>query len=143
MCLEHERDLTNSSSERIILAETSILTHYIILQMNQILKNLHLNEERIKNNLYLLGGRQCSEHLMIKLAGKIGRQEAHKLLKQLSNTEDFYNAVLSNELISQYFTEQEIREILEPTIYLGLAPKVAQHVVEIAAKNTKKREDTQ
>ena len=136
-------DLTNSSSERIILAETSILTHYIILQMNQILKNLHLNEERIKNNLYLLGGRQCSEHLMIKLADKIGRQEAHKLLKQLSNTEDFYNAVLSNELISQYFTEQEIREILEPTNYLGLAPKVAQHVVEIAAKNTKKREDTQ
>lgn len=134
VCLEHERDLTNSSSERVILAETSILTHYVLLQMNQVLKSLHLNEAKIRENLYLLQGRQCAEHLMIKLADKIGRQKAHELVKQLSHQEDFFEAVATNEIISQYFTEQEIKDILEPTNYLGLAPEVAQNMANQAKK---------
>ena len=129
VCLEHERDLTNSSSERLILAETSILTHYILLQMNQVLLSLHLNEDKIKKNLYLKNGAQCSEHLMIKLSDKIGRQKAHELLKHLSNQDNFMQSAKENETVKQFFSEDEIDSILEPMNYVGLASKIVEKFV--------------
>jgi len=130
ICLEHERDLTNSSSERVILAETSILTHYILLQMNSVLKSLHLNSEKIKANLYLRKGAQCAENLMIELASKLGRQQAHELLKQLSNEENFVKAVKNNTVIMEFFTAEEIDRILNPINYVGLSSQVIEQALE-------------
>jgi adenylosuccinate lyase len=140
VCLEHERDLTNSSSERLVLAETSILTHYILLQMNQVLSSLHFNEEKIKKNLYLRNGAQCSEHLMIRLSDKIGRQKAHELLKQLSNKDNFMQATKDNETVREFFSEDEIDSILEPMNYVGLASKIVEEFVN-SLKDEKDEEE--
>ncbi len=130
ICLEHERDLTNSSSERVILAETSILTHYILLQMNGVLKTLHLNLDKIEANLYLRKGAQCAENLMIELASKLGRQRAHEMLKQLSNEENFVEAVKNNAIIMEFFSEKEIDRILDPKNYIGLSSQVVEQALE-------------
>jgi len=130
ICLEHERDLTNSSSERVILAETSILTHYLILQMNIILKNLYINYPKIEENLLLMKGAQCAEHLMIKMTDKIGRQKAHELLRQLSSAENFIKTVKSNPTITKFFTEEEIDEILNPKNYSGLASEIIEEMLK-------------
>jgi len=128
--LEHERDLSNSSTERILLSQASILTHYIILQMNQILTSLYLNEEKIRYNLFLREGAQCAENLMIKLTDKIGRQKAHELLKNLSNEEHFEMAVKSNKTITNFFSEEELDELLNPLNYLGLAKEIVQEYLD-------------
>ncbi len=128
--LEHERDLSNSSTERVILSQTSILTHYILLQMNQILSSIHLNQEKIRHNLYLRDGAQCAEHLMIKLTDKIGRQKAHDLLKKLSNEENFTKAVKQNEVITEYYSDEEIEKILDPQNYLGLSKDIVQEFLD-------------
>ncbi|MHA1622271.1 MAG: adenylosuccinate lyase [Candidatus Heimdallarchaeaceae archaeon] len=130
ICLEHERDLTNSSSERVILTETSILTHYVLLQMNSVLKSLHLNLDKIKANLYLRKGAQCAENLMIELASKLGRQQAHELLKQLSNEENFVEAVKNNTIIMGFFRDEEIDRILDPKNYVGLSSQVVEQALE-------------
>ena len=130
ICLEHERDLTNSSSERVILAETSILTHYILLQMNSVLKALHLNLDKIKVNLYLKKGAQCAENLMLELVSKLGRQQAHEMLKHLSNEENFVEAVKNNTVIMEIFTEEEIDRILDPKNYVGLSSQVVDQALE-------------
>ena len=124
--LEHERDLSNSSAERIIFSQTSILTHYIILQMNEILTSINVNTEKIQSNLYLSKGAQCAENLMIKLTDKIGRQEAHNLLKQLSNERNFIESVKNNEIITKYFTNEQIDTILDPLNYLGLSEEIVE-----------------
>ncbi len=136
--LEHERDLTNSSSERILLSESSILTHFIILEMIKVLKSLNFNIENIRHNLYYQDGAQCAEHLMIKLSDKIGRQKAHFLLKRLSKESDFANAVKQNEQIMEYFSDEEIDYILDPMNYVGLASEVVDsfiHKLNRSAKN--------
>ena len=130
ICLEHERDLTNSSSERVILAETSILTHYILLQMNSVLNSLHLNLDKIEANLYLRKGAQCAENLMIELASKLGRQRAHEMLKQLSNEENFVEAVKNNGVIMEFFRDEEIDRILDPKNYVGLSSQVVEQALE-------------
>ena len=134
ICLEHERDLTNSSSERVILAESSILTHYILLQMNIILRNIYLNRSKIEENLFLMKGSQCAEHLMIKMTNKIGRQKAHELLRQLSSAENFEKAVKSTDSITKFFSEEEIDEILNPKNYTGLAVGIVEDMVEAFSK---------
>jgi len=127
--LEHERDLSNSSAERVIFAETSILTHYILLQMNDILKNLHFNIPKIRENLYLRKGAQCAEHLMIRLSDRMGRQKAHELLKQLSNEEDFIEAAKTNSIVAKMFSSTEIEDILDPINYLGLSKQIIDNLL--------------
>jgi len=142
VCLEHERDLTNSSSERILLSEISILTHFLILQMNSILDTLYLNEEKIRKNLYLKDGAQCSEHLMIRLAEHIGRQKAHKLLKHLSSQPNFKETVKNDEIVKKYFSEEEIDKILDPMNYVGLASQTVEKFVLSLEKEEKDEKAT-
>ena len=96
--------------------------------MNKILQSLYLNLPKIEENLQLRKGAQCAEHLMIRMADKIGRQKAHDLLKKLSNEENFMQAVKNNSVISEYFSIEEIEEILDPKNYLGLSTKIVDNL---------------
>jgi len=129
ICLEHERDLTNSSSERIIFSEASILTHFLLEEMNIVLQTLYINKSKIQENLYFLKGAQCAEHLMIKLSSKIGRQKAHDLLKKLSSEENFSQAVKNNDIVKQHYNNEEIDKILDPMNYTGLSNKIVEDFV--------------
>jgi len=129
ICLEHERDLTNSSSERIIFSEASILTHFLLEEMNIVLQTLYINKSKIQENLHLLKGAQCAEHLMIKLSSKIGRQKAHDLLKKLSSEENFSQAVKNNDIVKQHYNNEEIDKILDPMNYTGLSNKIVEDFV--------------
>ncbi|MDH5644524.1 MAG: adenylosuccinate lyase, partial [Candidatus Heimdallarchaeota archaeon] len=134
--LEHERDISNSSVERVILPESIILTHYILKQIKSILDDLRVNEERIKQNLHLTGGRQLAERLMLSLSDKIGRQTAHEILNELSDSEDFIGAITSHEKISTLFTQEEISYLLDPTTYTGLANEKVEDVLKLFSKKT-------
>lgn len=74
-------------------------------------------------------GAQCAENLMIKLTDKIGRQNAHELLKQLSSEENFIKAVKRNETISEHLSEKEIETILDPSSYVGIAVQIVENLV--------------
>lgn len=133
--LEHERDMTNSSTERIIIPQLMTLTDFILLEMKEILSGVTINEENVMKNLYLLDGRQCSENLLVKLTKSIGRQKAHTILRDLMKVENFRSAVNNHPRISEIFTEKEIEEILDPQNYIGLAPEIVDRIVtEIEGK---------
>ncbi|MQY82984.1 adenylosuccinate lyase, partial [archaeon] len=78
IALEHERDISNSSLERIIIPEGFILTDYILRQMTGILRDAVFDYENIERNLNLTLGLCLTEKVMIELVEKgIGRQDAH------------------------------------------------------------------
>ena len=81
----HERDLTQSSTERFVLPESSILLDYILSLMVNIIANLRVDSERMLANMSITQGRAMSESVMMALAKKgYNRQEAHELLRQLT-----------------------------------------------------------
>ncbi|MHA1167724.1 MAG: adenylosuccinate lyase, partial [Candidatus Hodarchaeales archaeon] len=129
MTLEHERDLTNSSSERIIIPETVTLTDFIILETVKILHGIVVDEKRVKNNLHLTSGRVCAERLMLALADKIGRQKAHELLNRLAGEEGNYTEAVKNSPVSQYLSNDEIDTLLNPETYTGLSNEIAERVL--------------
>lgn len=134
--IEHERDLTNSSSERIIFPESFILLDYVLTEIISILKGLEFNYENIQRNLELEGGLYMSENVMIKLVEKgLGRQEAHEILRQLaiecrSGKKSLMEAILNHQKLKTLVTEDELREWLDPKQYIGTAVEQVEKLVE-------------
>ena len=127
--LEHERDLTNSSTERVTLPTAACLCHYILLEMAKVLIALHVDEEAVGRNLRAGGGTQLAERIMMAIAGKIGRQTAHEILRTHAGATDFVGALRADARIAAALTPAELDELLDPTTYSGIAPAVIDSVI--------------
>ncbi|RLG95012.1 adenylosuccinate lyase [Candidatus Bathyarchaeota archaeon] len=134
----HERDLTQSSSERFIIPEACILVDYMLHLMIGILSNLEVDEERMRKNIELTQGRIMSEALMLALTRKgMSRQEAHELVRRLAiksadEKRPFKDVIMEDDRITSLLSMEEIEEALDPEMYLGTAVKQ----VELAIKKT-------
>ncbi|MCJ7424333.1 adenylosuccinate lyase [Candidatus Bathyarchaeota archaeon] len=128
----HERDLTQSSTERFVIPEAFILADYSLYLMIDIIANLRVDEKRMMKNLELTDGRIMSEAVMMALAKKgFNRQEAHELLRKLAivseATKRPLKAILcENSDIVDKLSEKEIDFALNPGNYLGTAVRQAE-----------------
>jgi len=123
---EHERDMRGWQTEWEFIAETCIMTDAVLKNTSYIIKDLIVRPENIENNMYKLKGLMLSEAIMLKLAEKIGRQEAHKIVYQTCM--DAYGkgislkeALLQNDIVVKNLNTEEINSILDPKNYTGLA----------------------
>jgi adenylosuccinate lyase len=125
--LWHERDLTNSSCERIIIPEACILLDYILNLGVDLISNLAFNQKKIKENLNLSQGRIMAESIMIKLVEKgLGRQKAHELTRECAMesyrlNKPFKEALEKNKEITKLLSEKELENALKPEAYIGTA----------------------
>jgi len=141
----HERDLTQSSTERYMLPETCILVDYMLFLMTNIVANLRVDEKCMLKNTELTQGRTMSEAVMIALTKKgMSRQEAHELLRKLSvksETEKrpFKKILLQDKIVSKKLSEKEIADALKPRNYLGTAKQQVGRMVKKTMKERKAR----
>jgi adenylosuccinate lyase len=81
--LEHERDLTNSANERIIIPETIILTHYMIRNLTEIISGMEFLEENIARNIQISPAIFMEKKMMDLITEEgFGRQEAYQQAKK-------------------------------------------------------------
>ncbi len=131
--LWHERDLTNSSVERVILPETFVLLDEMLKSIKKVLSGLEFFPENIKRNLYLTKNLIMAEPLMLKLTEKgMGRQEAHELVRKLAmkafeEGRDLLEVVKESEAMV-YLSEDDLNS-LKPENYIGLAPQIVDSVI--------------
>ena len=115
IALWHERDISHSSVERIILPEITSLIYYIIKLSKEIIKNLIIDEKRIKENMEKFGKFYLTQPFLLKLVQKgISRKIAYEWLKKISHLENknFESAILNDSEIKKYLSEDEIKECL-------------------------------
>lgn len=122
-----ERDLTNSSCERVIFPEASILADHILNVMIGVLEGIRLNPENIRRNLEMLHGVNMAESVMIELTKRgMDRQNAHEIVR-VSSMSAFemktpVSEILSqNKEVSSYLKKEEIESLLLPDNYIGTA----------------------
>ena len=138
--LWHERDLTNSSCERIILPESAILTDYILNLSIKLFSKLDFYEENIERNLNASNGLVMAERFMSKLTQKgMGRQSAYALVRRCAMDAYAENTglremVSKQEEILKYMSQEEIDEPLHPHTYLGSSNKFVDNVINYAQK---------
>lgn len=131
--LWHERDLTNSSVERVILPETFVLLDEMLKSIKKVLFGLEFFPENIKRNLYLTKNLIMAEPLMLKLTEKgMGRQEAHELVRKLAmkafeEGRDLLEVVKESEAMV-YLSEDDLNS-LKPENYIGLAPQIVDSII--------------
>lgn len=83
--LWHERDISHSSVERIILPDSAILADYMIHMMVDVLANLHVYPEAMQENLDRTGGLVYSQRVLLSLVrAGLSRQEAYALVQDLA-----------------------------------------------------------
>lgn len=130
-----ERDLTNSSCERVVFPEACVLTDHIIKLSIGVIENLRFYPENIRRNLDLLRGLNMGEAVMIELAKRgVGRQEAHELVRSSAmeaheSGRHFKEVLLANTDVVKYLNEQDIINLVDPDRYIGTAVEQVEAVV--------------
>lgn len=136
--LWEERDLTNSSAERIILVEATVLADHVLAKTIRLMENLEIDVEKARENLEKQLGINMSEALMIALTKKgVSRQEAHEILrknamKAYGENRPLKDVLIEDERILRYLSPEEIDSLLKPENYLGTSVERIELIVKKA-----------
>ena len=138
--LWHERDLTNSSAERIMFPESCILTDYILNLTIKLMSNLVFHNDNIERNLNLTNGLIMAERLMADLTrAGMGKQTAYGIVRECAIKANqtgmpLRNVILAKEEVKEFLSEEDVDEIMNPHTYIGSSEKIIDEVLE-SSKN--------
>ena len=141
VALEHERDLTNSANERIIIPGSFTLLDYSIKEISEILSGLKVDPDMVGRNLHMLKGVNLAERVLLQLVKSgMGREEAYTLTKRAAFSSYEKNVPFSEELlgtskISKALGKEVIMELTNPENYLGLSEKIVKNAVKSISSN--------
>src|SRR5213593_3745903 len=134
--LWHERDLTNSAAERIILPHACVLIDEMLARTAEVFRTLRVYPDRMKENLDATKGQVMAEAVMIALVSKgVGRQEAHKLVREAAQKARakeilFRDALLAETKVTKLLSKKEIEAAMDPNAYLGESYAIVDAVVK-------------
>ncbi|MBS1716408.1 MAG: adenylosuccinate lyase [Armatimonadetes bacterium] len=122
----HERDLTNSSLERIIFPDSSHLADFMLRKLTTILEGLVVLPQNMLSNLHKMGHLVFSEHVMIQLISKgMSREDAYKVAQRNAakawEGHDFRACVAADEDVKARLSEKEVEEIFSLDHHLRFA----------------------
>ncbi|NWH15075.1 adenylosuccinate lyase, partial [Acholeplasma laidlawii] len=121
--LWHERDISHSSAERIILADATTLIDYMLDRITNTLSNLEVHALKLQNNIDITGGIVFSQHVLSLLIDKgLTRDHAYDLVQKIatdamSNQKDFKTELLKSSDIMKFMTPDELDKAFD-SIYI-------------------------
>lgn len=134
VALWHERDISHSSVERVILADSAILTDYLIAKTTWLVDGMRVFPERMIRNLEATKGLIFSGQLLLDLAAAgMLREDAYRLvqghaMKAWETEGDFRAAVESDKQILSYLSIERIREAFSVSRHLTHVDRIFHRV---------------
>lgn len=135
ICLWHERDISHSSTERIIFPDSFILTDFILAETTDIIKNWKVNTDRMEENVNLTRGLIFSQSVLLALMKKdVTREQAYQLvqknsLKAWNEGRDFKELLQSDQEIGKILSEKEIDACFSLEPYLSQIDYIFEKVL--------------
>jgi adenylosuccinate lyase len=125
VALWHERDISHSSVERVMLPDCCILTHFMLVETTDLIKNLLVYPENMKRNMNLYGGVVFSQRVLLKLVEKgLAREEAYAVVQSCAHTAwnqesgDFHALIAQDPKVKTHLSPAEIEECFDPQQHL-------------------------
>jgi adenylosuccinate lyase len=124
MPLWHERDISHSSAERVILPDATGLLDFMIADMTAVLEGLQVFPERMRANMEADGGLVYSQSVLLALVDAgMSRDDAYRIVQQAAadawdHGSDFRSALHANEQVSGALSEQMLDELFDPRRFL-------------------------
>ncbi len=131
VALWHERDISHSSAERVIIPDACTLLHYMLHIFTDVMAGLQVDTERMRANLDMTGGLVFSQRILLALIDKgVGRQEAYQMVQR--NAKKVWSMaskgpiagpalleVLSNDAeVTQFLSPDELMELTNTDYYV-------------------------
>ena len=109
----HERDLTNSSLERIVFPDSCYLADFMLQRLTTILSGLQVFPENMATNMRKMGDLVFSEHVMIALIGTgMAREDAYKVAQRNAAKawagSDFKTSIYDDEDVKARLTTEQL-----------------------------------
>ncbi|MGE7998985.1 adenylosuccinate lyase [Lysinibacillus sp. NPDC093190] len=124
VALWHERDISHSSAERVILPDATITLNYMLNRFGNIVKNLTVFPENMKRNMGRTFGLIYSQRILLALIDKgLVREEAYDTVQPLAmqawdEQVQFRTLVDASEKITSYLTKEELDECFDYNYHL-------------------------
>jgi len=124
IALWHERDISHSSAERIILQDATTLIDYMLNRFKDTLLSLQVNETKIRENISLTHGVIHTQAVLNELIKrKVDREKAYGIIQKLAfyaleKKHSFYDLLKTDEFISTILHKSDLDKIFSEQSYL-------------------------
>jgi len=143
--LWHERDISHSSAERIILPDACLALDYILGIFTSVMSNLQVFPKQMKKNLNLTKGLIFSQRVLLALVEKgMNRQEAYKIvqrnaMKVWNSSKNFLALLKADKDVNKVLPEKELESLFDEQYYLRFVDDIFIRIglTEVQWKNDK------
>jgi adenylosuccinate lyase len=135
VALWHERDISHSSVERVMLPDACILTHFMLVEITDLVKHLLVYPENMARNMNCYGGVVFSQRVMLTLVEKgMTREDAYAVVQSCAHTAwnkqdgDFRALISQDERVTAHLSPEEIASCFDPEHHLKNLDQVYQRL---------------
>jgi adenylosuccinate lyase len=135
VALWHERDISHSSVERVMLPDTCILIHFMIKETTDLVKHLLVYPENMKRNMNVYGGVIFSQRVLLALVEKgMSREEAYRVVQSCAHQAwnipegNFRDLISKAPQVTKLLSSQEIESCFEPQHHLKNLDQIYQRL---------------
>ena len=135
VALWHERDISHSSVERVILPDACILTHFMLHEITNLVNNLLVYPDNMARNLNCYGGVVFSQRVLLTLIDKgLNREEAYSIVQESAHAAwnkpegNFRNLISTNPRVTQKLSPTEIEACFDPQHHFQHLEQVYQRL---------------
>ncbi|MFO7951737.1 MAG: adenylosuccinate lyase [Bacillota bacterium] len=124
VALWHERDISHSSVERVILPDSTIVADHLIRQVTRVISELKVNQQKLEENLNLTGGLIYSQRVLLELVESgLSREEAYDLVQRLALQSweegiSFKELLAGEAKIMERLGQKKLADCFDPSYYL-------------------------
>jgi adenylosuccinate lyase len=124
VALWHERDISHSSVERVILPDSTIITDHMVQQMIRVVEELNVYPQQLLHNLELTGGLIYSQRVLLELVESgLSREEAYDLVQRCAMESwergiAFKDLLAAEEVVTQRLNKEKLDDCFNPAYYL-------------------------
>jgi 3-carboxy-cis,cis-muconate cycloisomerase len=138
MVQDYDRDW-QGHFETIVVPQAFLVTHAGVKQMGHILRGLKVFPEKMRSNIEITNGLVMAENVMMALAPKAGRKQAHELVSAACNAAisrgvHLREVLLHDDSITGHLQKSEIEAALDPEQYIGSAERIVDNVLAEASR---------
>jgi adenylosuccinate lyase len=119
VALWHERDISHSSAERVVLPDSTTLVHYLTVKLQRVLDGLVVNADQMMVNLGLTGGLIYSGTLLLELVRKgVSRETGYQWIQRNAmrvwdEGKDFRSLILADPDIRECLSAEEVERLFD------------------------------
>lgn len=131
IALWHERDISHSSTERLIWPDAFHLAHYMLRTMTRVVGGLDVRPENLQRNLDLTGGLVYSQRVLLQLVERFNlrREDAYTIvqrnaMKTWAGEGHFLDLLAADELVRGRISREELAELFENNYYFRFVDEI-------------------